>query len=43
MPSWVDRDFDLYGLDRNAPSISLSSDLSNIDNVVDQIKVIEGL
>lgn len=31
------------GLDRNAPSISLSSDLSNIDNVVDQIKVIEGL
>lgn len=31
------------GLDRNAPSISLSSDLSNIDNVVDQIKIIEGL
>ena len=31
------------GLDRNAPSFSLNSDLSNIDNIVDQIKVIEGL
>jgi hypothetical protein len=31
------------GLERNAPSFSLNPDLSNIDNVVDQIKVIEGL